>query len=85
MYLLRKGAYRDNSHIILKHIQYVTSWYQKYLHKGKEGKVMTATNMCSNFGGFRCIPPLSAGFLAVSVKNCDGKKKTAELTVFKAL
>ena len=57
MYLLRKGAYREISHIILKHTQYATSWYQKYLHKRKGGEIMTATNMCSNFGGFRCSPP----------------------------
>ena len=31
------------------------------MHKGKGkggGEVMTATNMCSNFGGFRSCPPL---------------------------
>ena len=26
---------------------------------GGGGEVMTATNMCSNFGGIRCRPPLS--------------------------
>ena len=36
MYLLRKGAYRDISHIFLKHTQ-STSWYQKYLHRRKGG------------------------------------------------
>ena len=60
MNLLRKGAYKDISHIILKYTQKVTSWYQKYLNRRKErgggggGEVMTATNML-NFGGFRCI------------------------------
>ena len=38
MYLLRKGAYRDFLHIILKHTQYATSWYQKYLHRRKGGR-----------------------------------------------
>ena len=30
----------------------------KYLHRRKGKQVMTATNMCSNFGDFRCRPPL---------------------------
>ena len=32
---------------------------------------MTATNMCSNFGGFRCSPPLtkSCNFLDSNVKD----------------
>ena len=39
----KKKWYRDISHIILKHTQLVTSWYQKYLHRRKGEKVMTAT------------------------------------------
>ena len=35
-----------------------TKLIQKYLHRRKSEKVMMATNMCSNFGGFRCSPPL---------------------------
>ena len=31
----------------------------KYLHKTKGGEVMTATNMCSNFGGKWYSLPLS--------------------------
>ncbi len=42
MDFLRKGAYRDFLHIILKHTQKATSWYQKYLHRRKGGKVMIA-------------------------------------------
>ena len=30
----------------------------KYLHRKKGGKVMTATNMCSNFGSKWCSLPL---------------------------
>ena len=58
IYLLRKGAYRDLLHIILNQAQYATSLQQKYPHRRKEERVMIATNMCSNFGGFWCSPPL---------------------------
>ena len=53
----KKGAYREISHITLKHTQYATSLYQKHQHRRKGGKVMTAINMCSNFGGFRLSTP----------------------------
>ena len=56
IYLLRKGAYRDFLHIILKNTQLATSWYKKYSNRRKGEKVITAKNMCSNFGGFRCSP-----------------------------
>ena len=62
IYLPRKGAYRDFLYIILKHTQQATSWYNNYLHRRKGKKVMTATNMCSNFVGFvgfRYGPPLN--------------------------
>ena len=48
----KKGAYGDISHIILKHTQQ-TQVDIKISAQMKEGKVITATNMCSNFGGFR--------------------------------
>ena len=32
---------------------------------------MTATNMCSNFGGFRCRPPLSIIFLLLDYLALD--------------
>ena len=51
-------------------------WYQKYLHKRKGGKVMTATNMCSNFGGFRCSPQ---GTLTTCVQS-PGKDTTTKKT-----
>ena len=64
VYLLRKGAYRDFLYIFLKHTHKATSWYQKYLHRrkggGGGGGVMTAINMCSNFGGFRLGSPLKS-------------------------
>ena len=78
MYLLRKGAYRDISHIILKHTQWATSWYQKYLHRRKGGKVMTAKNMCSNFCSKWCSPPLKH----VHFFGIHGKWKWSQLTHF---
>ena len=36
---------------------HVEAVFQKYLHRRKEEKIMTATNMCSDFGGFRWGPP----------------------------
>ncbi len=58
-YLLRKGDYRDNSHII--HIASSTHNKQQACNKnicskerggggGGGGEVMTAKHMCSNFG-----------------------------------
>ena len=54
---LRKGAYRDISHFILK-LTPSNKLVSKVSAQKKGGKVMTATNMCSNFGGFRCRLPL---------------------------
>ena len=60
MYLLRKGAYRDISHIILIKAHTISNKFiskisaQKKGGGGGVGGVMTAKNMCSNFGGFRC-------------------------------
>ena len=52
------GAYRDYLHIILKaHTLSNKLVSKKYLHRRKGVKVMTATNMCSNFGGLRCTFP----------------------------
>ena len=41
----------------------------KVFAQKKGGKVMTATNMCSNFGGFRCSPPL-VNRIFVRVSSC---------------
>ena len=60
MYLLRKCAYRDISHTILKHT--ISNKLVPKVSSQKKGRgvggVMTATNMISNFGGFRCSLPL---------------------------
>ena len=62
MCLLGKGAYRDISHI-LKHT--ISNMQVSKISAQKKGEgggggggggVMTATNMCSNFCGFRCSP-----------------------------
>ena len=57
MYLLRKGAYRDISHIILKHTQWATSWYQKYLHRRKGGSY-DSYKYVSTFRRFHVQSPL---------------------------
>ena len=56
MYLLRKGAYRDFFTYHLKAHTISNKLVSKVSAQKKE--VMTATNMCSNFGGFRCSLPL---------------------------
>ena len=67
MYLLRKGAYRDffftyylKAHTIRNKL------VSKASAQKKGGEVMTATNMCSNFGGFRYSspPPVNADGLS---------------------
>ena len=61
MYLLRKGAYRDISHIILNtHNKQQVGNKSICTKKGGRGggEVMTATNICSDFGGFRLSPPM---------------------------
>ena len=50
MYLLRKGAYRDISHHLKAHT-ISNKLVIKVSAQKKGGGVMTATNMCSNFGG----------------------------------
>ena len=62
MYLLRKGAYRDISHHLKAHtisnkLVIKVSAQKKGGGGGGRGGVMTATNVCSNFGGFRYGPP----------------------------
>ena len=56
MYLLTKDAYRDFLHTILKHTisnKLVSKVSAQKKWGGGGGGVMTATNMCSNFGGLR--------------------------------
>ena len=68
IYLLRKGAYRDISHIILKHTisnkLVIKVSAQKKGGGGGGGEVMTATNMCSNFGSKWSSLPIARSCLA---------------------
>ena len=58
MYLLRKGAYRDFLHAILKAHTISNMLVSKSICTEERGeKVMTATNMCSNFGSKWSSPP----------------------------
>ena len=58
IYLLRKSAYSDNSHIILKAHTISNKLVSKVSAQKKGGeKVMTATNMCSNFGSNGAVSP----------------------------
>ena len=57
MYLLRKVAYRDILHIILKHTPNKQKAGIKSICTEGRREVMTATNMCSNFGGLRESSP----------------------------
>ena len=59
LYLLRKGAYRDFLHIILKAHTISNKLVIKVIAQKKGGEVMTATNTCSNFGSKWSSSPLS--------------------------
>ena len=43
---------------------------------------MTATNMCSNFGGFRCRPPLSLWYLCKHVHHTPHANLVMYLTFY---